>query len=91
MGIRIGAAVRQYNVKKAETTQDKAPSDVVHKAHASPRPHIRRAHWHNFWTGPKDGDRKLVLKWLAPSFVGTNTDDTPVVIHKVKTPKEEPK
>ena len=91
VGIRIGAAVRQYNVKKAETTQDKAPSDVVHKAHASPRPHIRRAHWHNFWTGPKDGDRKLVLKWLAPSFVGTNTDDTPVVIHKVKTPKEEPK
>jgi len=36
----------------------------------SPRPHIRRAHWHSFWTGPRTGARKLVVKWLHPILVG---------------------
>lgn len=34
-----------------------------------PAPHIRRAHWHGFWTGPMDGDREFNLKWLAPIVV----------------------
>ncbi len=33
------------------------------------RPHIRKAHYHHFWTGPKDGPRKLICKWLPPSVV----------------------
>lgn len=36
-------------------------------------PHIRRAHWHGFWTGPRKGpqavNQKFVLKWLPPIFV----------------------
>ncbi len=36
-------------------------------------PHIRRAHWHGFWTGPRKGpqaaDQKFVLRWLPPIFV----------------------
>lgn len=47
-------------------------------SHAAPRPHIRRAHWHHFWTGPKDGDRKLVLRWLHPILVAGD-DIVPVV------------
>lgn len=36
------------------------------------RPHIRRAHWHSFWTGSKSAieTRKLVVKWLPPIQVG---------------------
>ena len=34
------------------------------------RPHIRRAHWHGFWTGPRSGERVFGLKWLAPIVVG---------------------
>ena len=36
--------------------------------HASPRPHIRRAHWHSFWVGKKDQPdaRSVTLKWLPP-------------------------
>ena len=26
-------------------------------------PHVRRAHWHRYWTGPKD-DQKLVPRWI---------------------------
>lgn len=33
------------------------------------RPHLRRAHWHGYWTGPRDGERSFILKWLPPVFV----------------------
>lgn len=33
------------------------------------KPHIRKAHYHHFWTGPKVGVRSLVCKWLPPSIV----------------------
>ena len=33
------------------------------------RPHSRRGHWHHYWTGPMDGERKLVLKWTAPTII----------------------
>lgn len=48
---------------------------------------MRRGHWHHFWTGPMDNaqDRKLVLKWLPPIFVGSSQDgEMPVTLHKVK-------
>lgn len=35
-----------------------------------PRAHVRRAHWHGYWTGPKAGPRKLELRWLSPMLVG---------------------
>jgi len=33
------------------------------------RPHIRRAHWHGYWTGPRDGERRFVYHWLPPMVV----------------------
>ena len=42
----------------------------------SVRPHFRRAHWHGYWTGPRDGERKFLYKWLPPLLVrGTSTDE----------------
>lgn len=35
----------------------------------SVRPHVRRAHWHHFWTGPRDGERELVCHWIPPTLV----------------------
>lgn len=35
----------------------------------SPRPHLRRAHWHGYWTGPRDGDQKFRCKWLPPTVI----------------------
>ncbi len=31
--------------------------------------HMRRGHWHHYWTGPHDGERKLILKWVAPTVI----------------------
>jgi len=35
------------------------------------RPHLRRAHWHGYWHGPKTQMREFCLKWIPPIFVGT--------------------
>lgn len=38
--------------------------------HARPRAHVRRGHWHGYWTGPLKGSRTFILKWLHPMLVG---------------------
>ena len=50
-----------------------------------PRAHIRRAHWHRFWTGPRDGERTPRVKWLPP--IPVNVDDLdamPAVVHPLR-------
>lgn len=84
VGIRVGNAVRNYR-RQQETT----PVDDPVRTHASPRPHMRRGHWHHFWTGPKNkpAERKLILQWVAPTFVtASSKNDTPVVLHRVDMP-----
>lgn len=36
----------------------------------SVKAHLRRAHWHGFWTGPRKGERKFTYKWIPPIIVG---------------------
>lgn len=69
VGYRIGAALR----KAVAASRDKSGDGT----HASPIPHVRKAHWHSFWTGPKDDpeQRRLVLKWLPPIPVGVRDSD----------------
>lgn len=61
VGYRVGAELRAYDRTVSERKQHQG---------GTVRPHMRRAHWHHYWTGPRDGERKLVLKWLAPTMVG---------------------
>jgi len=81
---RIGAALR--------LAKDAAAHAAAGGSHASPRPHIRRAHWHSYWTGPmasltkeQPTERKLVLKWVAPIAVCAGTTDDTIIptIHPV--------
>lgn len=56
---RSGAALEQ--LERVSADSDGSGS--------SPRAHVRRAHWHTYWTG--SGEAKTpVLKWLAPILVG---------------------
>lgn len=64
-GYRIGSAIR---LSKNEMSATKEPGTGYH---ASPRPHIRRAHWHLFWTGPRSGEQKPLIKWIPPIPVGS--------------------
>lgn len=81
VGERIGAAIRKCrNTEGSLSESEKTPG-----THASPRSHLRRAHWHHFWTGPREGERKLILRWLPPVPVGVDEGaEGPAVIHKVK-------
>lgn len=84
VGERIGAGIRKYHNEMAKQQESNLFPEKSDNARLSPRPHIRRAHWHHFWTGPKTGDRKLVLRWLPPVPVKYDEQDGPVVIHRVK-------
>ena len=74
VGYRIGADLRNYNRVKYERGE---------KTGRTVRPHMRRAHWHRFWVGPRDGERRLVLRWVAPTMVNVNKDFETATLHKV--------
>lgn len=33
------------------------------------RAHVRRAHWHGYWVGPRDGERTFKYHWIPPVMV----------------------
>jgi hypothetical protein len=78
VGYRLGAALRQ-------ALSEHEPAEPT-GTHASPRPHIRRAHWHSFWVGKKDQPdaRTVTLKWLPPIPVNvTGVDDLTTTVRDV--------
>jgi hypothetical protein len=78
VGTRIGSIFR-----KAKQGNYASASEMNSGHRSQSVPHIRRAHWHHYWTGPKKGERILVLKWLSPILV--NADDCAEfasVVHK---------
>ena len=62
VGYKIGADLRSYQRIKRENNENQG---------GSLRPHMRRAHWHHYWVGPKSGDRKLILKWIQSTLIGS--------------------
>lgn len=73
VGYRIGSELRAYERVSHER--------IPHQG-GTVRPHMRRAHWHHYWIGPRDGERKLVLKWVAPTMVGSKVKSA--TGHKVR-------
>jgi hypothetical protein len=59
---RMGAALRR-------AADGAGAEEGVHHRAGRPRPHVRRAHWHAYWTGPRAGAQQLVLRWLHPVLV----------------------
>ena len=62
VGRELGAMLREGAAK----SEPSAPTG------RSVRPHLRRGHWHGFWTGPRKVDtekQKFILKWIPPIFV----------------------
>lgn len=75
VGFRIGAALKLAD--ESTNHDDGIGFNGV-------RPHIRRAHWHGFWHGPRDGERHFKLKWLPPVAVKVDSvDSLPAVARAV--------
>ena len=76
VGLRIGAALRAAAMERTEAG-DPTGRGV--------RAHMRRAHWHCYWTGSRSeghpGDR-LELRWVAPVAVGAG--EAVAVVRPVK-------
>lgn len=66
VGYRVGAVLRKGIADRYHSSLrgDGSGRSVI--------PHLRRAHWHHYWTGPKsDPDkRELVVRWIHPVLVG---------------------
>lgn len=79
VGTRVGAALRMQrsDCARAQRAWDEAHAATVDDAvrRASPRPHIRRAHWHGYWTGPREAPTGLAVHWIAPTPVGFEMSD----------------
>ena len=77
VGVRVGAALRK--AKRAASSGKSAG------AGGKKRSHTRRGHWHNYWTGPKEGERSLLLKWTAPTIIHPDAGvGDNVVVYPVK-------
>ena len=85
VGVRIASVIRKYKDRKANL--DNNEMIICEGNHMSPRPHVRSAHWHTYWTGPRDAsfpERKPVLRWLPPIPVGIDwKKELPTSIHPV--------
>lgn len=79
VGVRIGASIR------AARAGDDRQRTGGERERSAPRAHIRRAHWHGFWSGAKNSEsREFSLKWLPPIAVNVTTEqELPVTIHKI--------
>lgn len=77
VGIRVGSALRQSRYHYPSDNTAAGTGRTV-------RSHARRGHWHHYWTGPLDGERKLILKWTAPTIIHPDEGSDDVVVHPVK-------
>ena len=84
VGTRIGSTYRKHTTSRTAASNQTGSGEQ----RRSPRPHMRRGHFQHFLVGKRDvpaEERKYILKWVAPTFVGQmDPDDTPAVIHTVK-------
>lgn len=79
VGYRIGQVIRMHG---NADNPDESEKEHKHIKSSRKRPHVRRGHFHHYWTGSKE-DRKLILKWNAPTFIHADIGDLPATICKV--------
>lgn len=71
----VGETVVRRFIKSRDAYERQRVSETA-QHHSTPAPHMRRAHYHHFWAGPLDGERKLICHWVAPTFVNAKLAET---------------
>lgn len=74
MGIRIGTSLRSHR---------KSSSASSATLNGTMTPHVRRAHWHRFWVGPRNGPRRLTVKWLPPIPVNVDRGEIQTTVRSL--------
>lgn len=78
-GFVYGSEVRKHRKAHVEQQKECKSRETTSIRHAM-RPHTRKAHWHHYWVGK--GRKELVLRWIAPTVVGTG--ERVATIHRVR-------
>lgn len=78
VGYKVGAAVR-----KSLDSRVKVVYEGEHAKGSKKSPHIRRSHYHSFWTGSGE-NKEIVVKWVDNIFVnGDRGEIESSTVHKV--------
>ena len=81
VGFRIGSKIHRMK----QESNSESNGDVTYRSSGKKSPHSRRGHWHHYWVGKHNtDDRRLILKWVAPMFIGGDEDDNITTIHPVE-------
>jgi len=78
---------QKLKVDKSIEESDTGEQLGTGKKHASPKTHWRRAHWHGYWTGPRQGPRKKVYRRVERVLIvgrGKKPDYTLISVEKKK-------
>lgn len=75
VGMRLGHIIRE-NKKRYESA---ATSTGTGQKKA---PHLRKAHYHHYWTGKKGEEKKIIVKFLSPIFVNSEDGEIITTIRK---------
>ena len=76
VGSYIGSVIRMGRAQR------QAESPAEPGAGSAKRPHMRRAHWHLYWTG--SGRTVPRVKWVMPIFVHSDGAEVPTSEHTIK-------
>lgn len=83
VGKKLGRTI--YETKKRYVYDEKG---AIGLGKGTPKaPHLRKAHYHSFWTGKKDKpeERKLVVKFVAPTYInGEERENIETTTRKIK-------
>lgn len=74
VGEEVGMKYRKIRQKFKQDSDGNSAVSSKYITGTTMRSHIRAAHWHHYWTGPRSEPekRKLILKWLPPVFVNAD-------------------
>lgn len=72
--LKINYKISDLHLGKTKVKYEYAESIISNKnQNKTIISHIRKAHWHSFWTGSKkSNNRKLTVKWIAETYINGN-------------------
>jgi hypothetical protein len=71
-GFRLFAAIKERTWDVGKTIGDTIREGRLRAKGGSVAPHLRRAHWHGYWTGPRDKEQVFKYNWIPPVFIEGN-------------------
>lgn len=81
VGVTYGTSIRSFKKRYVSNSASSMPSNDS-TARKRPIAHMRRAHWHLFWTGP--GRKVPKVRWVSAFQAGGHVESKNAVVHVVK-------